>query len=376
MMQVYERNFNQKTILNNFYLKYNKYKMNITINTFTSFRLFKILVTLFTFITLNSCERSKKDTELFFIQGNTAYKKGNLEEAIKFYTEAIEKSPKFADAYNNRGTVKQDLNDLEGAISDFEKAVSIDNEFVLAKYNLAEAYSNTDKLNESLSLLKQISNKYKDSSFYYVTLSNVYIRKNNFADANLNLINAIKLKSNNDKAYTNLGYINYIEKRLDEAKANFEKAIEINPKQDFALNNLSLIFAQENNFKNALATVENAITINKNPIYENNKSFYLLNLNRLEEGKKIIDNILEKNESNAWALRNLGVYYLKTTNLTYALDNLSKSEKIDPSVELINYYLGLTQQSLGNKSEACKYWKVGEQLNERLSIEMLGKICK
>ena len=373
MMQVYKRYFNHKTILNNFYLKYHKYKMNITINTFTSFRL---IITLFTIITLNSCERSKKDTELFFIQGNTAYKKGNLEEAIKFYTEAIEKSPEFADAYNNRGTVKQDLNDLEGAISDFEKAVSIDDEFVLAKYNLAEAYSNTDKLNESLSLLKQISNKYKDSSFYYVTLSNVYIRKNNFADANLNLINAIKLKSDNDKAFTNLGYINYVEKNLVEAKANFEKAIEINPKQDFALNNLSLIFAQEKDFKNALATVEKAILINKNPIYENNKGYYLLNLNQIEEGKQIIDKILEKNKSNAWALRNLGIYYLKTTNLTYALENLLKSEKLDPSVELINYYLGLTQQSLGNKSEACKYWKIGEQLNEKQSIEMLRKVCK
>lgn len=350
--------------------------MNITINTFTSFRLFKIFITLFTFITLTNCERSKKDTELFFIQGNTAYKKGNLEEAIKFYSEAIEKTPEFADAYNNRGTVKQELNDLEGAILDFERAVSLDNEFVLAKYNLAEAYSNTDKLEESLSLLKQISNKYKDSSFYYVTMSNVYIRKNNFADANLNLLNAIKLNNKNDKAYTNLGYINYVEKNLIDAKANFEKAIELNPKQDFALNNLSLIFAQENDLKKALTTVEKAILINKNPIYENNKGYYLLNLNQLEEGKLIIDKVLETNKSNAWALRNLGIYYLKTTNLTYALENLLKSEKLDPSVELINYYLGLTQQSLGNKSEACKYWNVGEQLNEKQSIEMLRKICK
>jgi tetratricopeptide (TPR) repeat protein len=369
-MQVYKRISNHK--INLIIFNY-KYKMNTTNNTF---RTFIYLITLFTFITLIGCDRSKKDTELFFIQGNTAYKKGNIEDAIKFYNEAIAKSPEFADAYNNRGTAKQDLNDLEGAINDFEKAISIDNEFVLAKYNLAEAYSNTDKLNESLNLLKQISNKYKDSSFYYVTMSNVYIRKNNYTDANLNLINALRLNNKNDKAYTNLGYINYVEKNMSAAKENFEKALAINPKQDFALNNLSLIYANENDFKNALSIVEKSILLNKNPIYENNKSYYLLNLNQLEQAKEIIDKLLAKNPTNAWSLRNLGVYYLKTSNYTLALENFIKSEKIDPSVELINYYLGITQQSLGNKSEACKYWKIGEQLNDKHSIEILRKICK
>ena len=61
--------------------------MFITINTFIKYLSFFIIIT---FI---SCDRSEKDTELFFIQGNVAYKKGNYDEAIKFYSEAIEKTP-------------------------------------------------------------------------------------------------------------------------------------------------------------------------------------------------------------------------------------------------------------------------------------------
>ncbi|GAB2643669.1 hypothetical protein GCM10027035_42290 [Emticicia sediminis] len=342
-------------------------------NTFNTFRFIYIFLPI---IMLSGCGRAKKDTELFFIQGNVAYKKGNYEEAIKFYTEAIEKTPKFADAYNNRGRVKLELDNLEGAIQDFEKAVSIDDKFYMAKFNLAEAYSNTDKLEESLTLLKQISNQYKDSSFYYVTLSNVFIQKNNFAEANSNLVVALKLNPKNDKAYTNLGYIQYTDKNYDPAKQNFEKAISLNAKQDFALNNLSLIYAQKENYAKALETVEKAIEINKNEIYQNNKAYYLLNLGKLEEGKKLLDWVLEKNNNSAWAFRNLGVYFLKTKDFSSANENFLKSDKIDPTVELLNYYLGLTQQSLGNKSKACEYWSVGQKLNEAKSIEMLNKVCK
>lgn len=342
-------------------------------NTFNTFRFFYIFLPI---IILLGCGRAKKDTELFFIQGNVAYKKGNFEEAIKFYSEAIEKTPKFADAYNNRGRVKLEMDNLEGAIQDFEKAVSIDDKFYMAKFNLAEAYSNTDKLEESLSLLKQISNQYKDSSFYYVTLSNVLIQKNNFAEANSNLAVALRLNPQNDKAYTNLGYIQYTDKNYDAAKKNFEKAISLNPKQDFAINNLSLIAAQKEDYAKALELVEKAIEINKNEIYQNNKAYYLINLGKLEEGKKLLDLVLEKNKNSAWAYRNLGVYFLKAKNFANANENFLKSDKIDPTVELLNYYLGLTQQSLGNNSKACEYWSVGQKLNEAKSIEMLSKVCK
>ncbi len=344
--------------------------MKITFNTFKFIYIF--LPTIF----LSSCGREKKDTELFFIQGNVAYKKGNYNEAIKFYTEAIEKTPKFADAYNNRGRVKLEMDNIEGAIQDFEKAVSIDDKFYMAKFNLSEAYSNTGKLEESLVLLKQISNQYKDSSFYYVTLSNVLIQKNNFAEANSNLAVALQLNPKNDKAYTNLGYIQYTDKNYDAAKQNFEKAISLNPKQDFALNNLSLIYAQKEDYVKALETVEKAIEINKNEIYQNNKAFYLLNLGKLEEGKKLLDLVLEKNKNSAWAYRNLGIFYLKSKNFMEANENFLKSDKIDPTVELLNYYLGLTQASLGNKSKACEYWSIGKKLNEAKSIEMLSKVCK
>ena len=343
------------------------------LNKYNTFRKY---ISFFIFITFISCERSKKDTELFFIQGNVAYKKGNYEEAIKFYTEAIEKTPDFADAYNNRGTVKLAKNDLEGAILDFEKAVSIDNEFAFAKYNLGETYSRINNLDKSLELFKQIESKYKDSASYYVTLSSIFIKKNNFSEANINILKALTLDKNNEGALTNLGFIQYSEKKFSDAKISFERAISLNSKNEFALNNLSLIYANFDNYKKAIELVDNALSLNNSILFKNNKGYYLLNIGKLQDGKKLIDIVLEADANNAWAYRNLGVYYLLTKKFTQALENFEKSDKLDPSVELLNYYLGLTQQSLGNLSKACQYWTVGKKLNEQKSIEMLTKHCK
>ncbi|HEY1057043.1 MAG TPA: tetratricopeptide repeat protein, partial [Emticicia sp.] len=247
---------------------------------------------------------------MFFIQGNVAYKKGEYEKAIKYFSEAIDKTPSFADAYNNRGSAKLANEDLNGAIVDFEKAVSLDNDFILAKYNLSDALSNTDRLDESLNLLKSIEKKYQDSSFYFVTLSNIYIQKNKFPEAQQVLQKAISLDSKNDKALTNLGFVQYQEKDYQQAKANFEKAIALNPKQDFAFNNLSLVYAQEDKFLKSIELVDKAIALKRNVLYENNKGFYLLNIGNLIEGKRLIDKALEENKNNAWAIRNSGVYEL------------------------------------------------------------------
>lgn len=344
--------------------------MIYTYNTFIK------IITFSTIILLFSCSRKEKDSELFFIQGNVSYKKGDFEKAVNFFSEAIEKTPSFADAYNNRGSAKLALDDINGAIADFEKAVSLDKDFILAKYNLGDALSNTERLDESLSLLKSIEKKYQDSSFYFVTLSNIYIQKNSFSEANQVLQKAISLNQRNDKALTNLGFIQYQQKEYQQAKANFEKAIEINANQDFALNNLSLVYAHEDNFTKAIELVDKAIVLNKNTLYENNKGFYLLNTGKLADGKQLIDKAIEENKNNVWAIRNLGVFEFLNKNFKQAIIYLEQADKLNPDVELLNYYLGEANLAIGDKVKACQYWKVGSQLNEEKSIRRLREVCK
>ncbi|MFM6914039.1 MAG: tetratricopeptide repeat protein, partial [Aquirufa sp.] len=77
---------------------------------------------LFLFSCSNSSEEEKRESSAFFLRGNAKWKEKEYSEAIKWYTEAIEKRPDFSDAYYNRGLVYQILEKNDEALADFSKA--------------------------------------------------------------------------------------------------------------------------------------------------------------------------------------------------------------------------------------------------------------
>jgi Flp pilus assembly protein TadD len=59
------------------------------------------------------------------IQGTKNADEGRLQEALNNFTKAIRLSPENHIAYFNRGTIKADLGDFEGAKMDFAAASKI-----------------------------------------------------------------------------------------------------------------------------------------------------------------------------------------------------------------------------------------------------------
>ena len=59
-------------------------------------------------------------------QGGNDYDSGNYKEAIKNYDRAISLIPSLTDIYYNRGIAKRIIDNLDGAIEDFNKAIDLD----------------------------------------------------------------------------------------------------------------------------------------------------------------------------------------------------------------------------------------------------------
>ena len=59
-----------------------------------------------------------------------------LDEQLRFYTEAIRLKPDYAEAFNNRGNARQDKGDLDGALADYNEALRLKPDLATALHNI------------------------------------------------------------------------------------------------------------------------------------------------------------------------------------------------------------------------------------------------
>jgi tetratricopeptide (TPR) repeat protein len=64
------------------------------------------------------------------IKGTRSADNGKIKDALDEFSRAIKIFPLFSPAYFNRGTIKADLGDLEGAKSDFNKARELEHKSI------------------------------------------------------------------------------------------------------------------------------------------------------------------------------------------------------------------------------------------------------
>ena len=74
--------------------------------------------------------------EVHFNRGLAYRKKGQLENAVMDYTQAIELDPRFTAAYGNRGFAFFKLGMLPAAKADFRKVLELDPKDATAQKNL------------------------------------------------------------------------------------------------------------------------------------------------------------------------------------------------------------------------------------------------
>ena len=128
-------------------------------------------------------------------RADEAFQRGEYEEAISDYNRAIELNQNDAAAYYNRGTARYHLGQYETAINDFDQATHINP-------NDARTYNNRGLANDNLG---------------------------QYEEAIADFSKAIDLDPDNERFYCNRGLANDNLGQYEEAIANFSKAIDLDP---------------------------------------------------------------------------------------------------------------------------------------------------
>jgi tetratricopeptide (TPR) repeat protein/V8-like Glu-specific endopeptidase len=213
----------------------------------------------------------------YYISANQKYANRNYQGALTDYNKAISIKPNYTAAYNNRGALKfLKLRDTQGALADFNKAITLDPTH-------ANAYSNRGALKH-----QQLNDP-----------------QGAMADYN----RAVSLNPNLAKAYYNRGLLKDDLKDTRGALDDYNKSISLDPSDADAYNNRGLLKDDLKDTQGALDDYNQAISLRPdNPyFYINRGALKYLGLNdpqgALLDSNKAIS--LDPNNAKAYGLRGL-----------------------------------------------------------------------
>ncbi|HBW57451.1 MAG TPA: pilus assembly protein PilF, partial [Oscillatoriales bacterium UBA8482] len=142
-------------------------------------------------------------------RGVVRYDSKDYQGAISDFNKAIKINPNYAMAYNNRGNARSNLKDYQGAISDYDKALKIDPNFAMAYNNRGLARNNLKDYQGAISDYDKaikIDPNYADG---YVNRGSARSKLKDYQGAISDYDKALKIDSNDAITYAGRGNARY-----------------------------------------------------------------------------------------------------------------------------------------------------------------------
>ncbi len=152
----------------------------------------------------------------------------DVDEQLRFYTEAIRLKPDYAEAYTNRGVARRAKGDVDGALQDYTEAIRL-------KPDYAQTYNNRGNARED------------------------------DVDALQDYTEAIRLKPDYATAFYNRGNARRAQGDMDGALQDLAEAIRLKPDFALAFHNRGLVRSAKGDKEGALQDCAEAIRLGYKP---------------------------------------------------------------------------------------------------------------
>ena len=165
--------------------------------------------------------------ELEYERGNFLMLLGEIEAAIKAYSDAIELNPHYSAAYNNRGVVYVDIGEYNLAIKDFNMAIELNPNDFFAYNNRGNTYKYIGNINNAIKDFSMAITLKSDYANAYNNRGNAYVKKGYFEKAIKDFNTAMKLDPDFPGAYNSRGAAYHEKGNLEKAIEDFNTAIKL-----------------------------------------------------------------------------------------------------------------------------------------------------
>jgi len=189
---------------------------------------------------------------------------GRLEAAEQAYNEAISLNPS-AWTYHYRGMARAQLQNYQGAIADFNKAIDFHPNFASAYRTLGSTLASIGKEQEALANVNKAMELKPDHPENYLVRALIHMGSENYQQAITDLNKAIEL----NPIFEGIKYSTYIQralayKRLEDYQAainDVEKAIELQPQEPLAYYTRANVHSNQKNYERAISDYNKVIEL-------------------------------------------------------------------------------------------------------------------
>ncbi len=319
----------------------------------------KKLLILVLVVLVFGCDSDQDKAGRFLLKGNEAMGKGEFNEAVRLYTEAIAKDPDFIDAYNNRGVANYRDGKYVEAINDYTHILlQIDPEFSSARRNRVNAYLDAGRYEKALEDLMVLKNVFPDSAFVDFSRGLVYHEMKDFSQSIDAFNAALKKDEKNPEILINAANGYFMLKDFKSAEALLNRAMAIDATEPNIYNTLALIETAKSNYDKALDLVQQALKLDiTNPYFLNNRGYIYLMKSDLENAEPDIRRAIIGAPQNAWAYRNRGILLFKQQKYEGAIRNFELAEKLEKEVPMMHVYWAKALVAMERMVEACQLIK-------------------
>ncbi len=305
---------------------------------------------------------SFQKAHLHFFEAQKAIERNDWTSAKSHLDSSIYHNPNFSKAYSNRGFIFFRLKEYPLAISDFNKALSLNDKLDLSLYGLgitsietnqyqkamdnfnqvdpshslygkailgiAESYYLLDKYQNALNTLDTIyfeSNILKSEAFFWKSVS--YFKINNKELAYQNIESAIQNDSLNPTYHFAKAEFLLEDEKYSEAIDSYNTAIELKENYQPALLNRSFAKMKVFEFSSAIKDLDKLVALQESDVFLSNRSVLLSKANRYSEAIQDGKKATELNPDNGKAFLNLGNAYFLNKEKDKACSSWERSAK-------------------------------------------------
>ena len=251
--------------------------------------------------------------------GDILDQKGQTDEAIRHYHEALRLKPDYVDAHNNLGNALVKKGQITEAVRHLQEALRLKADYAKAHNNLAVALSRQGLLEEAIGHLEE----------------------------------AIRLDPDDAVAHNNLGSGFYRQARTDDALRQFQEALRLKPDYAEACNNLGAVFEDKGEKDNAIGLYQKALRLK--PDYaeaHKNLGVALGQKGRVDEAIYHLQEAVRLEPDHAQAHNNLGTAFYQQGRTSEAIQQFEEALRLKPDYVQARKNLAV---ALANKVHPSQY---------------------